>query len=305
MTKGKYKSRFVAAKVGWVLFLLAMGGGYANGGDLISAEWLSTNGATGDYRIDKWKVTVSFGPDDVTYENNAKWCLMGAYEGNSCYAVVRGRTCLGGRIAGGETVLTTPTTIKGMSPREYLRSAGVYTGTIETCSNPTSRYYGAIYVFMQNFSSTIPYIGFTLVDSHSGEGGFIPPIKPEPTPVSCKIDAVKGAFDFGKRDVQELVGIEDAIWVNVRCSGGGGNTASGKLTLKSTSGKNTVEMKNSDGDVIPVQLIASKETGSNILRFTAKEGYFVGHQIWSKILPFSISTYGTYSGIAVVDVTVD
>ncbi|MHA6679841.1 hypothetical protein ACX43S_25480 [Enterobacter cloacae] len=299
------KTRFFTAKkireICAVSLLLVTGN--VKGGELVSAEWLSSNGATGDNRLDRWNVTVSFGPEDLLPSYSSWICGYGAGGDGPCYATLRGHACNG---VDRSRAFLTPGSSRGTLPRtHHERYKGVYTAIAETCGNPEAKKYGMTSVFMSGFASTIPYTGFTLLSSHGGGGTPIPPIVPEPEPVSCKIDAVKGEFDFGNKNVDELPGIEDGVWGDIRCSGGGRNTASGKLILKNASGGNKVDMKNDDGDVIPVQLIASKQTGSNTLSFVAKDGYFIGHQVWSKILPFEISSYGVFSGSAIIDVTVD
>ncbi|OUC37020.1 hypothetical protein BJP35_2285 [Enterobacter sp. J49] len=290
-----------------MIFLLVTGMNHANGAQLISTEWLSTNGKVGDERMDKWKVTVSFGPEDVEPQYRNWGCQNGATTpSNACYVALQGKACRRGPPVSMGSSLTPPTTEKGYLPVPYLeRYGGTYSGILETCANPGSIFYGSFSALMHGFAERAPWIAFLLLSSHGEGGGTVPPIRPEPSPISCKIDAVKGEFDFGNKNVNELTGMESSLLVNIRCTGGEGKTGSGRLRLTSLTGENTVEMKNRDGDIIPVQLLVSKETGSNTLNFTAKDGYFVGHMLWAEILPFSISTYGAYRGSAVVNVTVD
>lgn len=90
--------------------------------------------------------------------------------------------------------------------------------------------------------------------------------------------------------------------VSVKCKGGGDGSSNGRITLSSIDGSNYTKIINSEGEGIKIKLIASRANGSNTLGFVARDGYSANHQMIAMILPFDISTYGTYKGVSLVKV---
>ncbi|RNW04248.1 hypothetical protein CAG37_020945 [Serratia nematodiphila] len=135
--------------------------------------------------------------------------------------------------------------------------------------------------------------------------GTLPPIVIPPPPVVCNIETMNDSIDFGTRPVNELEGMEGHLWVNVQCQGGGEDGATGRLTFMNLSDGDKTEMRNGSGDVINVKLIASKSNNSNVLTFRAKDGLFDWFQVFAKIMPVNISSYGEFKGYAIVKVTID
>jgi hypothetical protein len=267
-------------------------------------DYLGTSGS-GVNAMSKYRVSVQVSGADVMPKDEYMTCLgSGGIPGSKCSLQIVGYSC---NVGIGSFVRLGPwESTAGTKPKDYLdKNAGRYTAEITTCGDKAYSTYGRADLVMRLFSNS-PYLsGFTLASTHGGGGIVIPPITPPVVPLSCKIDAVKGEFDFGKKSEIELPGVESDLWVDMRCEGTDGNTATGKIIVESDSGGNRVDMKNGEGDIIPAMLIADKSTNSNILRFTANNGHYASYQLWAKVLPFSISSYGNFMGNAIIRVSMD
>ena len=251
------------------------------------------------------------------YDVHQGYCTAG-----SCYAGVAIVSKMG-------FAMGSPSTKKILSPR--LRFDGMESGAYPTVSQVLIRYgiwalpdSGIVAVPVGRLIPAKPYcVGFVFQDTdrddantYSPSGLFactdgsgntelpIPP-DPEPSPVACEINAVWGEFDFGTVSVHELQGRVSDISVNIRCKGGVGKNASGYLTLTGSDGSPITKMKNKSGDSIDVKLMAEAGSNTNKLKFAAKAGYFEAHQLYAEIMPFDISSYGDYSGHAILTVTVN
>ncbi len=250
----------------------------------------------GDYQ---WEVNESGGvrltgtiyESDIPSDQVKDLCV------GSCSLYLKSEQCNGLSI-----ISTHP--IKGVvgidTPEKYLEKVGWRVDSWVYGICPSSE--PMVQLFLYPFRSSNGDERRVMLASNDGSGGTpLPPIKPEPEPLSCGLTLSSGgAIDWGILPLDELsVGklAEAPNAARVTCSGGG--TATVRLTFQSIDGGGDIaKMKNANGDIIPVKLFFSNE--SNSVYFPVQGGYDVARTLYARIQPYNITTYGEYKGSSLV-----
>ena len=141
---------------------------------------------------------------------------------------------------------------------------------------------------------------------HTCQGTMTPPPPPtgpgpgpSPVPLNCNMNIIGSGFNFGTIPANGLEGKSTTSMVNIQCSGRDSDSGTGRLTLNGLDGTDKAKIKNSQGDVINIQLIADTNSGSNIKSFYAQNGFNVTYTLVARILTSSVANYGEFSGQAI------
>lgn len=122
---------------------------------------------------------------------------------------------------------------------------------------------------------------------------------PSPVPLNCNMNIIGSGFNFGTIPANGMEGKSTTSMVNIQCSGRDSDSGTGRLTLSGLDGTDKAKIKNSQGDVINIQLIADTNSGSNIKSFYAQNGFNVTYTLVARILTSSVANYGEFSGQAI------
>ncbi|HAT4986018.1 TPA: hypothetical protein I9786_004470 [Serratia marcescens] len=122
---------------------------------------------------------------------------------------------------------------------------------------------------------------------------------PSPQPLNCNMSIIGSGFNFGTIPANGMEGKSTTSMANIQCSGKDSDSATGRLTLTGVDGTDKAKIKNSQGDIINIQLIADTSSGSNIKTFYAQNGFNITYVLVARILTANVSNYGEFTGQAI------